>query len=203
MREARIIDYGMGNLGSVANAVEAAGGRPVLVRTPGELRGADRIILPGVGAFGDGARNLRERGWIEAMSEEALVKGRPFLGVCLGMQLLASRGTEHGRHEGLGWIPGECRRFELTGLRVPHVGWNSVRFRAGSKLFAGLGEAADFYFVHSFVFHPEDPGLVSGTCDYGGDFCAALERDNIHAAQFHPEKSHRAGLAVLKNFLAI
>lgn len=203
MREVTIIDYGMGNLLSVVNAVEAAGGSPVLTREPGELHRAERIILPGVGAFGDGVKNLREQGWIEHMSEEILVKGKPFLGVCLGMQLLASHGNEHGLHDGLDWIPGQCRRFELSGLRVPHVGWNRVRFRNGAKLFAGLDDVADFYFVHSYVFHPEDSGLVSGECDYGGDFCAALERGNIHAVQFHPEKSHRAGLAVLKNFLAI
>jgi len=203
MREVAIIDYGMGNLRSVVNAVEAVEGTPVVVQTPEDLRQAERIILPGVGAFGDGIKNLRERGWIDPMCEFALIKKKPFLGVCLGMQLLASRGTEYGLHEGLGWIPGECRRFSSNGLRVPHVGWNSVRFRNAAKLFVGLGDVADFYFVHSYVFHPENGAQISGLCDYGGTFCAALEQDNIHAAQFHPEKSHRAGLAVLKNFLTL
>ena len=202
MRETAIIDYGMGNLGSVVNAVETLGGTPHLVQAPEALRRADRIILPGVGAFGDGIKNLRERGWVEAMTEEVVVRGKPFLGVCLGMQLLATQGSEHGLHAGLGWVAGECRRFESNSLRVPHVGWNSVRFCENNKLFAGLGNVADFYFVHSYVFHPENSRSVSGWCDYGGDFCAAIEQDNIHAVQFHPEKSHRAGLAVLKNFLA-
>jgi len=198
-----IIDYGMGNLRSVANAFEAIGATPEICDRPETIEGADRIVLPGVGAFGDGMESLRKRGWIETLEDEVRRKGKPFLGLCLGLQLLATAGEEHGAHSGLGWIPGKVERFPDNdpALRVPHIGWNDVVFSEGSRLFEGLGAGGVFYFVHSFVFRPDDPALVSGRCSYGIDFCASVEKDNIFATQFHPEKSQKKGLAVLKNFL--
>jgi len=198
-----IIDYGMGNLQSVINAFMAVGAKVTVTDCPQDLYNADRIVLPGVGAFGDGMKNLRDRGWIEVLKNEVLVKKKQFLGICLGMQLLATTGTEHGRHTGFGWIPGTVEKFPDCRLPVPHIGWNDVYFTNKNSLFAGLGDAQVFYFVHSYVLRPEDPSVISGKCTYGIDFAASIESDNIFATQFHPEKSHKAGLAVLKNFLNI
>lgn len=197
-----IIDYGMGNLRSVFNAFRSLGGEPEIVTRPEQLADADRIVLPGVGAFADGMRNLREGGWDAALEQGVRRVGKPFLGLCVGMQLLASVGLEHGETEGLGWVPGVCERLENgPGLRVPHIGWNDVAFTQREGLYAGLEESDAFYFVHSFVLRPEDDSAVSGVCDYGGPFAASVEVGNIRAAQFHPEKSHRAGLRLLENFL--
>lgn len=197
-----IIDYGMGNLRSVANAFASLGGAPEIVSDPGQLAAAERIVLPGVGAFGDGMRNLREGGWVDALEEEVRRKEKPFLGLCVGMQLLADRGTEHGSTEGLGWIAGVVERLSSEeGLRVPHIGWNDVAFTNGHGMYAGLGESDAFYFVHSYVLRPDDDSVVSGVCDYGGPFAASVEIGNVRASQFHPEKSHRAGLRMLANFL--
>jgi imidazole glycerol-phosphate synthase subunit HisH len=199
-----IIDYGMGNLRSVANAFSAVGGEPEIVTRPEQLAAADRIVLPGVGAFADGMRNLREAGWDAALEREVRVESKPFLGLCVGMQLLASLGTEHGETEGLGWIPGVCERLgNGNGLRVPHIGWNDVDFTRTDGLYGGLDGSDAFYFVHSYVLRPEDDTIVSGICDYGGPFAASVEAGNVRAAQFHPEKSHRAGLRMLANFLAV
>ncbi|HET7568275.1 MAG TPA: imidazole glycerol phosphate synthase subunit HisH [Gaiellaceae bacterium] len=197
-----IVDYGMGNLRSVANAFAAVGGEPEIVTRAEQLAEAERIVLPGVGAFADGMRNLREGGWDEALEEEVRRKGKPFLGLCVGMQLLASVGLEHGETEGLGWVPGVCERLANgNGLRVPHIGWNDVEFTKPEGLYAGLEGSDSFYFVHSYVLRPEDGSVVSGVCDYGGPFAASIEAGNVRAAQFHPEKSHRAGLRMLANFL--
>ncbi len=198
-----IVNYGMGNLRSVSNAFEAIGAAPEVCDRPEALQHADRIVLPGVGAFGDGMARLRERGWIEALEDEVRRKAKPFLGLCLGLQLLATVGEEHGTHAGLDWIPGRAVRLpdDDPPLRIPHIGWDDVVF-SGGRLYCGMGESGVFYFVHSFVFRPDDPDLVSGSCSYGVDFCASVEKDNIFATQFHPEKSQKKGLAVLKNFLS-
>jgi glutamine amidotransferase len=198
-----VIDYGMGNLRSVVNALGVLGVPASIARHPEDLSRAEKIILPGVGAFGDGMKNLRAIGWIEAMEEEVRDKGKPFLGICLGLQLLATRGTEHGIHEGLNWMPGTVERLPANGpaLRVPHIGWNDVNFLKKDGLYAGLDASQAFYFVHSYVFRPVDPDVVSGVCSYGVEFAASVEKDNIHATQFHPEKSHKAGLTVLRNFV--
>lgn len=199
-----IIDYGMANLRSVYNALQATGADGHVTANPDDLKKADAIVLPGVGAFGDGMRNLRQAGFVEAMEEEVLHKGKPFLGICLGMQLLATTGLEHGEHAGLNWVPGVVDRIPVPqkdpALRVPHVGWNDVRFLQGDGLYAGLGETQAFYFVHSFTYFPEQWEVVSGTCSYGLDLVASIEADNISATQFHPEKSHKVGLAVLNNW---
>ena len=197
-----IVDCGMGNLQSVANAFEAVGALACIARTPEELSAAERIVLPGVGAFGHGMTKLREGGWVRKLEDEVRGKGKPFLGICLGMQLLASVGTEHGQHEGLNWITGEVRRMVCVepSLRLPHIGWNDVRFVHSDGLYEGLGESQVFYFVHSYALNPDDGSVVSGVCNYGTEFAASIQKDNLYATQFHPEKSHRAGLAVLKNF---
>ncbi|MDD3905555.1 MAG: imidazole glycerol phosphate synthase subunit HisH [Candidatus Omnitrophica bacterium] len=199
-----IIDYGMGNLRSVVNAFNVLGHSPVIVKDPGDIRKADRIVLPGVGAFGDAMRNLRDAGWVEVMEEEVLGKEKPFLGICLGMQLLATFGTEHGKCSGLNWIPGKVIRLGegKPGLRVPHIGWNDVRVIKKEGLYAGLPDPQSFYFLHSYVLVPDDKDIVSGICDYEGDFVASIKLKNISAIQFHPEKSHKAGLKVLMNFLS-
>ncbi len=200
-----VIDYGMGNLRSVANALAALDREPVVSADPAALQDADAVVLPGVGAFGDGMRQLRERGWVAALQRAVRGEGKPFLGICLGMQLLAARGTEHGEHAGLGWLDGVVTRLpdEDPAVRVPHIGWNDVEPAAGAALYAGFGQRPDFYFVHSYRFEPADDGVVTGWCDHGVRFAASVAQGNIHAVQFHPEKSQGPGMAVLRNFLAL
>ncbi len=196
-----VIDYGMGNSRSVVNAVESLKRPCRLVQDPAALSDAQGIILPGVGSFGEGMHRLRERRFLDALRREVLEKGRPFLGICLGMQLLATRGSEHGTHEGFNWIPGVADRLPAApDLRIPHVGWNDVRIVGGQSLYGGMGGTRTFYFVHSYVLVPNDPGVVTGLCRYGGEFAASIEWNNICGTQFHPEKSHRDGLAVLENW---
>ena len=197
-----VVDYGMGNLRSVLNALEAQGASAFVAREPGDLDSADAVILPGVGAFADGMRQLRERGWIPALEDVVRRDGTPFLGICLGMQLLAARGTEHGDHEGLGWLDGVVTRLPATepGIRVPHIGWNDVEVTGGA-LYDGFTQAPDFYFVHAYRFEPADDSVVTGWCTHGVRFAASVAQGNIHAVQFHPEKSQQAGMAVLRNFL--
>lgn len=198
-----IVNYGMGNLRSVINAFEVLGGGVRVIDNPADLADAHRIVLPGVGAFGDGMANLRSRGWVPALEEEVRGKGKPFLGLCLGMQLLASQGTEHGTHDGLGWIAGKVDRLRpsVAHCRVPHIGWNEVRVAKADGLYRGLPERPVFYFVHSYAFVPEDDAVVSGWAEHGGEFAASLERGNIMATQYHPEKSQKHGLALLRNFM--
>jgi imidazole glycerol-phosphate synthase subunit HisH len=203
MNRIGIVDYGMGNLTSVLNAFVALGADAAILRKPEEADGADRLVLPGVGAFGDGMANLKRAGWIDVLEREVRGRGKPFLGICLGMQLLATEGTEHGVHGGLNWIPGRVERLEPgdASLRVPHIGWNDVRFEKKDGLYAGLGDSGVFYFVHSFALKPNDPSAISGLCAYGVEFAASVEVGNIAATQFHPEKSQKAGLRVLRNFV--
>jgi len=198
-----IIDYGMGNLQSVANAFRAIGCDAKVSSHPEDLRMAERIVLPGVGSFGDGMRNLQSAGWVEALEEEVRHKGKPFLGLCLGMQLLGTTGTEHGLCAGFNWIPGIVERIvsDSPTIRVPHIGWNDVSFTKKDGLYSGLGDSEVFYFVHSYVMRPEDNTVISGLCFHGIEFAASVEKDNIWATQYHPEKSQRAGLKVLNNFV--
>lgn len=194
----------MGNLRSVSNAFATLGCKAIISNRPEDLRRAERVVLPGVGAFGDGMHNLRAAGWIEALEEQVRLKGKLFLGLCLGMQLLATTGTEYGKHAGLNWVPGIVERIRCDDptIRIPHIGWNDVRFVKKDGLYVGLGETQNFYFVHSYVLRTEDPAVISGICNYGIDFVASVEIGNISATQFHPEKSQKAGIAVLNNFLA-
>jgi glutamine amidotransferase len=199
-----IIDYGMGNLRSVLNAFEFIGCKAAVARDPGELAQSSRIVLPGVGAFGDGMSNLREGGWVRALEEYVRVQGKPFLGLCLGMQVLATTGTEHGVHAGLGWIPGVVERLPTSqdlSVRIPHIGWNTVTCARTNGMYEGIGDSADFYFVHSFALGADDRTVVNGYCVHGEQFAASVQMGNVWATQYHPEKSHKAGLRVLRNFL--
>lgn len=201
----KIIDCEIGNLRSVFNAFNAIQQPVKIVDHPSQLKEADAIVLPGVGAFGKGVQSLRHGGWIEALNDEVQHRQKPFLGICVGMQVLATLGKEHGVFEGLNWIPGtvDLLRPEEDTYRIPHIGWNDVQFVKRDGLFKGLGESADFYFVHSYAHFPESADVISGICDYGMKFAAAFELDNICATQFHPEKSQKAGLAVLRNFVTL
>ena len=196
-----LVDYGAGNLHSVANALKAAGAASVSVTAdPMVVRAADRIVLPGVGSFKACAEGLRAIvGMEEALSERVRVGGAPFLGICVGMQLLADTGVEHGTTPGLGWIGGEVRAIERTdpAIKIPHMGWNDVELTPHSALVAA-GEA---YFLHSYHFVPDSPRHIAAMTDHGGGLVAAVARDTIVGVQFHPEKSQGYGLALLADFL--
>ena len=194
-----IVDYGMGNLRSVQKGFEHAGVADVVVTGEAALvAAADGVVLPGVGAFRDAAAHLRASGLRDVILER-IAQGVPFLGICLGMQLLASVGLEDGEWEGLGVLGGTCERLP-GGVKVPHIGWNTVAYPRTSELFAGIPEGTAFYFVHSYHLKPADPGCVIGAATYGVDFAAAVELESVYAVQFHPEKSSSAGLALLGNF---
>jgi glutamine amidotransferase len=207
MQTVALIDYGSGNLRSAEKALQKAATRldpPVRILVtadPERVASADRVVLPGVGAFSACMSALRARdGLIEGMTA-AVEHGAPFLGICVGMQLLATNGHEFGVHPGLDWIAGEVRRLEpdSLALKVPHMGWNDVDV-AAHPLFAAGGDA-QMYFTHSFAFHPADPGTIAATTDHGGRFASAVVKDNIAGVQFHPEKSQAAGLALISRFL--
>ncbi|MFQ5559263.1 MAG: imidazole glycerol phosphate synthase subunit HisH [Nitrospinota bacterium] len=203
-----IIDYGMGNLRSVQKGFEKVGHRTVVTGNPDEILKADAVVLPGVGAFKDCMRNLEEGGLVEPI-HSSIEAGKPFLGICLGLQLLFSESEEFGTHKGLGVIKGCVKRFpfhlgdEGTGksgnLKVPHMGWNRVSFKKNPLMDAVSGSSF-FYFVHSYYVVPEDPSVILGTTEYGMEFTSAICKDNVFAVQFHPEKSQAEGLGILKRF---
>jgi imidazole glycerol-phosphate synthase subunit HisH len=199
-----IVDYGMCNLDSVRRAFEEVGARPFVTDDPADLDAADRIVLPGVGAFPDAMRSLRARGLDQALAKQVFDEGAPFLGVCLGMQLMAAIGEEVEETDGLGWIDGRCVRFVPTDLdrRVPHIGWNQVTATTESPLFDGIPPGADFYFVHSFHVLCAATGDVLATTPYCDVFVSAVQRGRAFGVQFHPEKSQQWGLRLLRNFLA-
>lgn len=202
-----VIDYGIGNLHSLKKALEFVGGEVLVTADPQDLRSAARIVLPGIGAFGEGMDNLRKSGMEEVLREEIIEQRKPFLGICLGLQLLADRSFEFGEHQGLGFIPGRVRKFDFKNsgageLRVPHVGWNSLEKKFEHPLLSGVPNGANFYFVHSFHFVPEDNKFVLAIANYGYDFPAIIGYDNIFATQFHPEKSQKDGLRILENFIS-
>lgn len=197
-----IIDYGMGNLRSVEQALIGLGARPFLSGDPPAVRQAERLILPGVGAFGDAMKNLRAAG-LDLAILDAVKAGRPLLGLCLGLQLLFSDSEEFGRHDGLNLIPGRVVRLREPGVHVPHVGWNQLEGIRRDPLLEGIPEGTYFYFVHSYYVEPEDDGDVLCWTDYGRRFCSIARRRNVWGAQFHPEKSQKAGRRLLRNFLAI
>jgi glutamine amidotransferase len=205
MNRVAIIDYGLCNVDSVARAVEECGGKPRITASPQDLVDADRIILPGVGAFPDAMANLRSLGLADAAREQVLEQGAPFLGICLGMQLLAELGEEVRSTEGLGWLPATVRRLTPTDqdTRVPHMGWNEVYPTGGSRLFTGIEPGTDFYFVHSFHLESNDPAAITATTPYCGGFTSAVADGNVFGVQFHPEKSQQAGFRVLQNFLEV
>ncbi len=200
-----IIDYGMGNLRSVQKGFEKLGFAAIVTADPKKLQEADKVVLPGVGAFADCMRNLEQGGFVEPIWR-VIREGRPFLGICLGLQLLFTESEEFGLHRGLDVIPGRVVRFpdgmEEGGeeLKVPHMGWNQLAFKRRPPLFAGLDEGTNVYFVHSFYVRPEDEGVIATTTSYGIEFCSSVWKDNVVATQFHPEKSQEKGLLMLKNF---
>jgi cyclase len=198
-----IVDYGMGNLSSVAKAFEALHAEVVVTSRPADLRAADRLVLPGVGAFAEGMRSLQARGLIEPLTDEVLGRGKPFLGICLGMQLLASEGHEHGRHAGLGWIKATVHPLDVrdSALKQLQIGWNDVVPGTGAALFAVTPGPQSFYFVHGYHLVTEDDAMVAAYSHYGRPFVAAIEHDNVFGVQFHPEKSQEPGLGLLRRFL--
>ncbi|MSO53552.1 MAG: imidazole glycerol phosphate synthase subunit HisH [Rhodospirillales bacterium] len=210
MMDVAIVDYGSGNLRSAAKAFERtiaeanAGGRTTVTSDPAAIRSASHIVLPGVGAFADCKQGLEAiPGMIEALAEAALKNAKPFLGICVGMQLLASRGLEHGVHDGLGWIEGDVVAIQPKddALKIPHMGWNDLRVAQPHPLMAGIDAGAHAYFVHSYQFTPKDRAAIFATVDYGGEVVALVGRDNLAGTQFHPEKSQATGLALIANFL--
>lgn len=196
-----LIEYRMGNLFSVQKALESVGAAVEVVENPAELDRFAACVLPGVGNFGDGAEALRGRGWPDALRRHTAA-GKPFLGICLGMQLLLDSSDEAPGVPGLGLIPGRVLRFPDRVGKIPQIGWNQVRWTGTSPLTAGLNDGRSFYFVHSFYACPDNPAMTAGICEYGMPFAAALSRGSIFATQFHPEKSQRAGLELLRRWAA-
>jgi len=194
-----IIDYGAGNLRSVVNAVSRLGYEANVTASPAEVLEARAVILPGVGAAADTMANLRQQG-LDSPIRQVIADGKPFLGVCIGMQVLFSDTEEGGNHRCLGVIPGAVRKF-APGLKVPHMGWNQLKQKIAHPVFEGIADGADFYFVHSYYVEPEDKALVAGETEYGLPFCSVVARDNLIATQFHPEKSGEVGLKVYDNFI--
>jgi glutamine amidotransferase len=201
-----IIDHGSGNLRSAAKAFERQADEPVLVTSdPDAVAAADRIVLPGVGAFADCRRGIdRLDGMMEALTEAVVAKGRPFLGICIGMQLMADASLEHGRHPGFGWIGGEVCAVTPADpmLKVPHMGWNALAIRQAHPVLDGIPDGTDVYFVHSYHLAATDAGEVLATADHGGPITAIVGRGNMVGTQFHPEKSQAAGLRLIGNFLS-
>jgi glutamine amidotransferase len=195
-----IIDYGMGNLRSVSKALEAVGHQPIVTRDAASIQNASHVVLPGVGAFGDCMSNLQQYGLIEPI-KAAIRSGKPFLGICLGFQLLFTESEEFGKHEGLNMFPGKVRAFSKDqSLKVPHMGWNQVYIQRPCPLFEGIADGAHWYFVHSFFVDPGDKQITATTTMYGLPFTSSIWKDNVVACQFHPEKSQSAGLQLIKNF---
>lgn len=202
-----IIDYGLCNLGSVKRAFEECGASAFITDDPREAEKASHLVLPGVGAFGDAMKNLASAGWDVAIRKNVLEQNIPILGICLGMQLLATKGNEGGEHTGLGLIPGEVikiyNRNLDTNFRVPHVGWNEIKIRQEHPLLKNVAPSTDFYFVHSYFFNAADSHNILTTTYYGLDFPSIVGRNRILGVQFHPEKSSMAGFQLIHNFLAI
>jgi glutamine amidotransferase len=198
-----IVDYDAGNLRNVQKAFESLGQPSAIASKPEQLQDAHAVIVPGVGSFFAGMTALRERGLAEPVRTKALQERVPTLGICLGMQLFAQWGDEGGETAGLGLLPMRVEKLRPsnTGLRLPHMGWDEVRTSPGSRMFANIEDGSDFYFVHNYRVVVDDQSIVAATCDYGGPFVAAVERENVWAAQFHPEKSQRFGLRLLSNFI--
>ncbi len=197
-----IIDYGMANLRSVQKAFEAVGVGAEIISRPEEIERAEKVVLPGVGAFKDAIATLWQKNLAEPIKGH-IAKGKPFLGICLGLQLLFDVGYEDGEHAGLGVVGGKCVRFDVDatmGLKVPHMGWNQLRIQRPSPILTGLPEGCGVYFVHSYHVVPADEAVIATTTEYGREFVSSIRRDNLMATQFHPEKSQKVGLKILENF---
>ena len=200
-----IIDYNMGNLHSVFKGCQQVGADVRIVTTAAEIESADKVILPGVGAFADAIDTLRERQLVEPI-QKVIHEGRPFLGICLGLQLLFDVSYEDGEYQGLGVIPGKVIRFDFSGcqdqhdLKIPHMGWNALNIRGEVPIYRDIEEDSYVYFVHSYYVVPDDDSVIATTTWHGIEFVSSIRRDNLFATQFHPEKSQRVGLQILKNF---
>jgi imidazole glycerol-phosphate synthase subunit HisH len=202
-----IIDYGMGNIRSVQNAFELLGVKTILTKNKKELSDSDGIILPGVGAFQDGMKNLHKDNLIDFLTEMVIDKKKPYLGICLGLEFLAEKSFENGEHDGFGWIKGEIKKItpDSSSYKIPHMGWNDTQIISSGGLLSELDDAS-FYFLHSYYFQVDEleKSCITSICDYGGiPITATLQKNNIFATQFHPEKSQLSGLKLLKNFLDI
>jgi imidazole glycerol-phosphate synthase subunit HisH len=198
-----IIDYQMGNLRSVQKALEKVGAQAEITSSASDIAKAEKVILPGVGAFEDAIAELRKRDLVGPI-KDAIAADKPFLGICLGLQLLFDVSYENGTHEGLGVIPGEVVRFDVPAeLKVPHMGWNGLSIRRRPPMLEGVADGTHVYFVHSYYVKPRDPAVVATETDYGGQFCSMIWRGNLMATQFHPEKSQADGLRLLRNFAAL
>jgi glutamine amidotransferase len=198
-----VIDSGVGNIRSVANALTHIKADFIVTKAAADLKKADKIIFPGVGAFCDGMKAVHSSGFLKELEIEVLQQGKLYLGICLGMQLLAEKGFEDGEYHGLGWIKGKVRVIKSKEIKLPHIGWNDVTQISQELLFDHLDNPATFYFVHSYIFEPQDTSVIAATCEYGEVFCASLHYKNIYGVQFHPEKSQQNGLQLLKNFVTI
>ncbi|MDP2684778.1 MAG: imidazole glycerol phosphate synthase subunit HisH [bacterium] len=198
-----IVDYGLGNLFSVQKAFEMIGVDVKVSSDPNDLAGADRIVLPGVGAFGDGMKNLKSLGFVESLTNEVIKNKKPFLGICLGLQLLADKGLENGEFDGLKWIRGVVVKNEVEsfGLKRLHVGWNNINVIKESVLLKGISKNVNFYFVHGYYLDCQNKNDIVATSEYGNIFPSVIEHENIFATQFHPEKSQDDGLKILQNFV--
>lgn len=196
-----VIDYGMGNVWSVANAFEAVGCKVCISNKKEDIQEADKLVLPGVGAFANAMKKLRDLDLIVTLDEEVIEEEKPILGICLGMQLFCQKSYEDGEHDGLGWINAVVKRLtpKDKSLQIPHVGWNDIQFKKDDPLFSGMIEQPNFYFVHSYFVDCDD-NLITSEFDYGGLFTASIHYKNIFGAQFHPEKSQKCGLDLLENF---
>ncbi|MFA0833712.1 MAG: imidazole glycerol phosphate synthase subunit HisH [Methanobacterium formicicum] len=199
-----IVDYGMSNLGSVSRAVEECGGDPIITNKSSDFEIVDKIILPGVGSFRDGIRNIKKLGLDKILSKQVLKDKIPILGICLGMQLMATKGWEIEEKKGLGWIDGEVKLFnQCKSERIPHIGWNEVNFINKSSLFKDIPSGKDFYFVHSYHFICNNEDNILARTPYCNGFTSAISKNNIFGVQFHPEKSQKIGLKLINNFLSI
>lgn len=198
-----ILDYGSGNVASVRNMVETLPADVVISNEPAAIERASHVILPGVGAFAAAMRKIRERLPCELLEREVVMGGKPFLGICVGLQVLATRGHEFAETAGLDWIGGSVRELQVGDLTLPHIGWNDVQWSGASPLGRSLEAQPDFYFLHSYAFFPDDPAVVQARATYGESFAAVVQSNNIFGVQFHPEKSQQAGRALLDNFLDV
>ena len=196
-----ILDYGSGNVGSVYNLLSRLNYNIKISNNDSDIKNSSHLILPGVGAFGDSIEKIRAKISVNTLQDEVCIKKKPFLGICVGMQVLAEKGYEFGENNGLGWVKGTVKKLKAKIL--PHIGWNNVEIKRKSPIFLGLDNLKDFYFVNSYAFVTKEKNLIISETDYEIKFCSAIQKDNIYGVQFHPEKSHKAGEIIINNFFKI